>query len=341
MKIITKAVLDWDGNILEEESFDYDGPIASADPSGGIISAGIGAAGSILGGNNDSTQEIKNDPWGPAQPALKNILGYGQNAYDAGYQNTPFQTFAPMNDLQQQGIQQNLNYSQGLMPNQIGQAQGAWNSALNAPDVANNPYVLNQLGIQAKLANRNLAENIIPGIQGDATATGQSGSSRQGVAEGIASRGTQEAILNQAGQTMLGAYGQGLGARGNALGQSGNMMGLGMLPGATMQQAGGQLNQEAQRYIDEAMQRQNFGQQNPWDQISRFQNVAQPISGQGGTQTQPNPYQSNPFASALGGGLAGYGLYDAFQNSGAGSSPYGGPTIWPNANPINTPWGGR
>jgi len=90
------------------------------------------------------------------------------------------------------------------------------------------------------------------------------------------------------------------------------------LPGATMQQAGGQLNAEAQRYIDEAMQRQNFGQQNPWDQISRYQNVAQPIAGMGSSNTQPNPFQSNPFASALGGGLAGYGLYDAF--SGGGSS---------------------
>jgi hypothetical protein len=34
MKIITRAVLDWDGNILEEESFEYSGPIAEAKSSG-------------------------------------------------------------------------------------------------------------------------------------------------------------------------------------------------------------------------------------------------------------------------------------------------------------------
>jgi len=284
--------------------------------------AGSAILGAMSSGGG-KTQEINNDPWGPAQPALKNILGYGQNAYDAGYENTPFQTFAPMNQYQQQGLEQNLNYSQGLMPNQIGQAHGAWGSALNAPDVANNPYVMNQVMAQSGLLNRNLSENLLPQIQSGATNAGQSGSSRQGVAEGIALRGTQEAIGRQAANTMGNAYGQGLNARGNALGQSGNMMGLGMLPGAAMQQAGGQLNAEAQRYIDEAMQRQNFGQQNPWDQIARFQGVAQPISGQGGTETGPNPYQSNPMASALGGGLAGYGLYDAFKNSGAGSySPF-------------------
>lgn len=34
MKIITRAVLDWDGNILEEESFEYEGPLALGKSSG-------------------------------------------------------------------------------------------------------------------------------------------------------------------------------------------------------------------------------------------------------------------------------------------------------------------
>lgn len=34
MKIITRAVLDWDGNVLEEESYEYSGPIAECKSSG-------------------------------------------------------------------------------------------------------------------------------------------------------------------------------------------------------------------------------------------------------------------------------------------------------------------
>lgn len=34
MKIITRAVLDWDGNVLEEDSYQYDGPIAACKDSG-------------------------------------------------------------------------------------------------------------------------------------------------------------------------------------------------------------------------------------------------------------------------------------------------------------------
>jgi hypothetical protein len=294
------------------------------------VATGVMAGSALLGAmssNGDSTQQIKNEPWGPAQDPLKDILGYGKNAYDQGYQNYPGQTFAPMNPYQQQGLQQNLNYSQGLMPNQIGQAQGAWQSALNSPDVANNPYVMNQVMAQSGLLNRNLSENIMPQIQDGATAAGQSGSSRQGVAEGIASRGTQEAIGRQAASTMGNAYGQGLAAQGNAIGQANNTLGLGMLPGQTMQGVGGQLNTEAQRYINEAMQRQQFGQDVPWDQIARYQNVAQPIGGMGGNQTQPNPNQGNMFAGALGGGMAGLGAYNQlFGQSAQQPQSYAPPT---------------
>lgn len=34
MKIIVRATLDWDGNVLEEESFDYSGPVAECKSSG-------------------------------------------------------------------------------------------------------------------------------------------------------------------------------------------------------------------------------------------------------------------------------------------------------------------
>lgn len=34
MKIITRAVLDWDGNVLEEDSYEYEGPIADCKSSG-------------------------------------------------------------------------------------------------------------------------------------------------------------------------------------------------------------------------------------------------------------------------------------------------------------------
>ena len=270
--------------------------------------AGIGAAGSIFGGNNDSEVTTTQEPWGPAQSYLKDILSEGQNLYNKGAEYYPGPTFAPMNPWQAGGLEQNLNYSQGLMPSQIGMAQGAWGSALNAPDVVNNPYVMNQVMANTGLLNRNLSENLLPAIQGSATSAGQSGSSRQGVAEGIALRGTQEAAARQAAATMNQAYGQGLNARQGAMNMAPQMLGLGMLPGMQQQNFGNALNAEAQKYINEAMARHTYGQDMPWELLQRYQNVANPIAGQGAVSTAPNPYQQNPFVSGIGGAMMGYDL---------------------------------
>jgi hypothetical protein len=320
MKIITRAVLDWDGNVLEEESYDYDGPVSSADP--GIAAAGIGAAGSILGGNNDSEVTQTSEPWGPAQSYLKNILSEGERLYNKGAQDYPGPTFAPMNPWQLGGLEQQYNYSQGLMPNQVGMAQGAWGSALNAPDVVNNPYVMNQVMANTGLLNRNLSENLLPMIQDNATQAGQSGSSRQGVAEGIALRGTQEAAARQAAATMNQAYGQGLNARQGAMGMSPQMLGLGMLPGMQQSTFGNALNAEAQKYINEAMTRHQYDQDMPWDLLQRYQNVANPIAGRGSVNTSPNVFQQNPFLSGIGGAMMGYDL----GNTLFGSTPSTGGT---------------
>jgi len=281
-------------------------------PDVGLGSAVIGAAGSIFGGNNDSTMEQNTvtEPWGPAQPYLKTVLSEGQRLYDAGAEDYPGPTFAPMNPWQSGGLEQNLNYSQGLMPNQIGQAQGSWQNALNSPDVVNNPYVMNQVMANTGLLNRNLNENLLPLIQDNATQAGQSGSSRHGVAQGIALRGTQEAAARQAAATMNQAYGQGLGARTNAMQMSPQMLGLGMLPGMQQQNFGNALNNEAQKYINEMMTRHQYDQDMPWDMLSRLQNVSTSTGGMGGTasSTSPNPNQQNPFISGLGGGMMGYDL---------------------------------
>ena len=103
------------------------------------------------------------------------------------------------------------------MPGQIYDAQRAQSFALNSPDAANNPYVQNMMQSNQFMANRNLSENLLPMIDSGAVAAGQMGGSRQGIAQGLAMRGTQEALANANAQTMMDAYGKGLGAQQGAL----------------------------------------------------------------------------------------------------------------------------
>lgn len=66
MKIITRAVLDWDGNILEEDSYEYEGPVALAKDSG------------------SAPQPV--DPW--QQAAAQYALSTGTAQFNAGLNRT-------------------------------------------------------------------------------------------------------------------------------------------------------------------------------------------------------------------------------------------------------------
>lgn len=58
------------------------------------------------------------------------------------------------------------------------------------------PILQRRLEQIANMGTRNLQENILPGIRTGSVQAGQAGSSRQGIAEGIAARGASEAVTN-------------------------------------------------------------------------------------------------------------------------------------------------
>jgi hypothetical protein len=193
----------------------------------------------------------------------------------------------------------------------------------------------------------------MPQIRSSAVGVNNLGSSRQGIAEGLAARGTQEAISDANERLLLGAYGQGLGAQQGALGQTGAMLGNLLAParatagaadtnlrasdailgaaGAGLQgsQAALGMGQQVEGYqqqaLQDAMARFNHQYQEPWQraaQMGQVMGLLQPIGmqntsgiGQGQTQT-PNPnYQS--LASGMLQGALGGGLvgYGMYQQN--------------------------
>ncbi len=84
---------------------------------------------------------------------------------------------------------------QGLAQQQLGGGSGFQQNVLNpamqalAGQLGGDPNLLNQqIGAAQQSISENLAQNILPTIQSQAGSVGQLGSSRQGVAEGIALR---------------------------------------------------------------------------------------------------------------------------------------------------------
>jgi hypothetical protein len=287
MKVYTKVVMDWDGNIIEEESYNYDGPIAHAGKSKQSAS---------------TTQQVV--PWSGVQPGLNEAYKRYSELFKAGGpQYYPGQTYVSPDPLQNYAQNLSLAYATQSLPQQFGQTQAALGQMLDAPNVAQNPYIGGVADVIQKRLGRQFTENINPAIRSGAVASGGLGGSRQALAQGLAARGTQEATGDALAQLYADAYGQGLGQQRAGVGYSPAIMQAGMMPFQIMGDVGAYRRGTAEQALQADIDRYQFGQERPYSIADRYlAALGQTPWGQQGTSTQPG---SSRLAGAVGGGLLG------------------------------------
>lgn len=345
--------------------------------------------GDIFGGG-DQESTVKMEPWGPQAKHLKRIFDEAKRIYDERSQEGFFggDLYAGLNDTQRQALQQAIQLSQGagsqLAQNAMQQAnlgmsagqgflsnaQGIYNmlqnpqqSLLNTTAMfANNPYLDAQIDAANRDVQRQLTEQVLPGIATHAAATGNTNSSRTGVAEGIALRGAQDRMADTAAQMRSDAYNRGMQMASNTLGQqiqgqlganqqlgdawrqgmSGANTALALAQGniESMLNAGGIQQMDEQARLNEAYQRWLGQDQRQQSLLNDYYNIIG--SGNwGGTQTTT---QSGGKGGGLFGNLLGTGLVigSGFMGGPAGGmSALGVPigTVMPATDPGIT-WNG-
>jgi hypothetical protein len=142
---------------------------------------------------------------------------------------------------------------------------------------------------------------------GDAARNLQSGisNSQMALAQGIA-------------QQNLGAYGTGVNAQAQATQMLPMLAELGLLPAQTYMNMGNIYEGFQQKGVDEAMNRWDFYQNEPWQRMSNANAIysgASPyaVSSSSGSNTQQQPLpQSNNWANAAALGMGAYGLFSKF-----------------------------
>jgi len=141
--------------------------------------------------------------------------------------------------LEQQGQQSAIDYANQLGP-QVQSAQGAQqfltNPGLLSPD--SNPFLAQTAQAATSPIMQALMEQILPSIRGGAIGAGGFGGSRQGIAEGIASRGALKQIGDTTANIFSNAYEQGLNALQGGLQTAPQTAELGLLPSQIMSQVG-------------------------------------------------------------------------------------------------------
>lgn len=341
-----------------------------------LISAGATALGAYLGGaggnaSNNATTTTTQDPWKPQQPYLLGGFQDAANAYNSVKDSSFYSgnLYAGLTPLQNQAISGIQGFATGAGQNaannilnagqtSLGGAAGQMGVAgqlagfnpgnatqqniIAAGQYAANPYLDGMINAASRDVTRNLSEDVLPGINRLGSVTGNTNSSRTGVAEGIALRGAQDRIGDIASQMRGDAYQQGLGlaenartanmnAQLNALSNAGNLYGNAFgqgIQGATagaqqtynnldaLSQAGGLQQQDQQGQINADFTRWQGNDMRNFDLLDRYMQLIKGNYGmtQTGSQNNGQPSWLNTLQGALGGASTGLGLYNDFKD---------------------------
>lgn len=145
--------------------------------------------------------------------------------------------------------------AQTQLPDLQRQGSQIFGSLASMGDWQNNPALQAQMQQVAQNATEAMRENILPALRTGAVQAGQTGSSRQGIAEGLAARDTARQIGQQQTGLLSNAYQQALGANQAALGFMPQMQQATMLPSSVFGQIGEQQRGLTAERLDRQLQR--------------------------------------------------------------------------------------
>lgn len=182
-------------------------------------------SGSLGKSRSGQSSRSSQDVWGPQKGYLTDLYGSAQDLYGQ--------------DTGRMGTQMQEQYAQSPeLQRTIGGAQQALQFALDPTQAGDNPYLQRAMQSAIRPLTQNYQENVLSGITDQAIQSGQSGSSRQGIAEGIAGRGYLDQIGDITSRMAYGDYGAGMDRMGRAIDQAGAVANLGMMPSQYMRDAG-------------------------------------------------------------------------------------------------------
>lgn len=276
MRIHTKIVLQLTDSgfaLLEDTWIDYEGPIAQAG-----------------GGSGKQTVTQKTDPPAYLLPYLQEMLQGAQKAYRGASDPTTDPTLNTSTQWLNQAAQQ----ARETIP---GQQASYADFMKNVQDVGNNPYLQGATKAAIRPLDEQFSQSIMPAIRSGATSAGQTGSTRQGIAEGLATQGLQRASGDISTNMYNKAFQQGQGIF---------LSGLGMAP---------QINAMSEYPISLLNKQYEMEASLPYENVNRFSSLLQGLPGSNSSTTGPGAYRS-PALSALGGAASGASIGASFGASG-------------------------
>jgi len=271
---------------------------------GAVGAAGVGVFGGMLTNSGGQTSTSGVAPFNPTQ-ANEDLDWLSDHAGTGTYYGGD--TVADMDPLQTQGFDMTMNAA-----DQIGRSNQQLSESMNMfmdpsfMDPNANPYMSQYVDAALRPLDQRYNEQIMPGIRGNARMTGGSdfGSTRQGVSEGIATRGYNDAVGDVTAGIYTDLYGKNIDAKQRAMSMNPMMAQMMGMPGQMYAGVGGAYQGQAQAEIGGAMNAYDYNRDIEKD--DRRTNLAL-NAGTGGTTTTTGP-GADPWTTGVGTALTAYGM---------------------------------
>lgn len=177
----------------------------------------------------------------------------------------------------------------------------------NILDPNSNPALRATIDAATRPITDQLLHSTLPNIRSGFTGAGQYGGSRQGIAEGLASRSASQAVGDTSAKVATEGYQSGLDAMSRSLGMLPSTMGAMTTPALTTSGVGDVRQAQAQALLGEKAGDFNYNQLLPYLVSSDIISAVQGIPG-AKTQTTATGPQGSAISSALGGASLGASL---------------------------------
>lgn len=192
---------------------------------------------------------------------------------------------------------------------------------------SSNPNLQGAIDAAVRPVTQQYQETVLPGIRGEAGRTGNVGSTRAGVAEGIAARGYGDTVADTAAKITQQQYGTNVDAQLKAMGLVPTVQSAQTVPASTTSAVGDVRQQLAQRLLGEGAANFNYDQLAPFLQAKEILSLVSGIPGGTTVSTGNNP-QPNPAMQSLGGAATGAALGSAlFPGVGTAVGAFGGAAL--------------
>lgn len=216
---------------------------------------------------------------------------------------------------QVQGQEQVLEAAkeQGKLATNLADATNFYTSG-NIWDPSVNPYLQGAVDASVRPIYQNLNESTLPTIRGEAVTTGNFGSSRQGIAEGLASGRASQAAGDTASKLVQSQYETNVNAQLKAMGLVPTAQSAQTVEGTTTSGVGDVRQAMEQSKINEAVSNWNYDELAPFLQSQEIISLLQGLPGGSTTSTSTgNSTKATTASQALGSAAAGASLGTAIM----------------------------